>query len=97
MSAPEPILSRGPISVTWFRASSISEIVIPYPDPNPPTIYPAGIAGWWRPTSDKWGQFLPDGKRTGVSMANVGLKISDEYEQITYNISPRYFENEEQP
>ena len=91
---PEPIANRGPITVTWFRASSKEEIVIPYPDPNPPTIYPAGITGWWRPTSDRWGQFLPDGKRGGVSMPNTGLNISDEFEQVTYSIPARFFENE---
>ena len=76
------------VQVTWFRATAVKDIVIPYPDPKPPTIYPAGTAGWWRPTSERWGTFVPDDNDGhGVSMANVGLIITNEYEQVTYRQS----------
>lgn len=73
------------VQVTWFRATAARDIVIPYPDPKPPTIYPSGTVGWWRPTSERWGTFIPDIEgEGGVSMANGGLAISDEYQQVTY-------------
>ena len=95
-TAPEQILSRGAISVTWYRAAPREDIVIPHPEPKPPTIYPAGMAGYWRPTSERWGQFLPDGTTGGgVAMLTSGLDIGDEYEQVTYRLSPLYYDEEE--
>jgi hypothetical protein len=95
-TAPEPLLNRGAISVTWHRATAIEDIVIPYPEPKPATTYPAGTAGWWRPTSERWGQFLPDGKPgSGVAMLTVGLDIGAESEQIVYRLSPLYTDDME--
>jgi len=96
-TAPEQILSRGAISVTWYRATSKEDIVIPYTEPQPPTIYPTGTAGWWRPTSDRWGNFLPDGTSgSGVAMPTAGLDIGTEYESVVYRLSPAYYDDGEE-
>lgn len=95
-TAPEPILSRGAISVTWYRATPREDIVIPYPSPKPPTIYPAGTTGWWRPTSERWGTFLPDGTSdSGVMLPASKIDIGMESESIVYRLSPLYTDDME--